>query len=283
MSQIVPILSTGTIFPLTSNQWQSLGVKSLAVPALSWQANHAWLKDAGGIAQVFNWAGAVIAYPGLNRPMKKVTTKAIKSGATYYRQGKAHKLTTNAYQELVDAIQPTISLPLTQVADYYGPVDDLATAIEINAQWQNEGAWGSWQGGGLKALRLASLQALTDQGVTNFWLDNLAPDLSEWQRGIKLLKSLLPATSQTLVMVDSLDKLAIAQQMQVDYILTALPTFWAKRRQVLVAGQVQAVTPQNVPAAVWALLAQAPVSGEQALSSFNWQQLLAPTKSGLEI
>lgn len=65
MSQIVPILSTGTIFPLTSNQWQSLGVKSLAVPALSWQANHAWLKDAGGIAQVFNWAGEVIAYPAL--------------------------------------------------------------------------------------------------------------------------------------------------------------------------------------------------------------------------
>lgn len=283
MSEIVPILTTGTLAPLTSSQWQSLGVKSLAVPALTWQAEQTWLKAAGGVAQVFDWAGEVIVYPGLNRPMKKVTTKAIQSGATYYRHGQAHKLTTVAYQALVDALQPTIKLPLAQEAAYYGPVDDLATAVTINAGWQYQGAWGSWQGGGLKSLRLASLQALKEQGVTNYWLDNLAQDEAEWQRGLALLMALVPATSQTLVIADSLVKIKLAQAHNIDYILTALPTTWASHQRVFVKNQVQAVTPQNVPPAIWALLQQVPLLGQQALLAYNWQQLLANHKSWLEI
>ena len=278
-SQLVPVLSHGTTSPLTAPEWYQMGFETLAVAAVDNLApaiQAAW-QAAGGWAKLYQWPGQVIAWGGLQAPFKKITKKAITSGATYWRQQQAQKLTLADYETWLNAVSAEVNLPLAQPAPYYGPVDDIDRVVEVNLAWQNQHAWGVIQGAGLKRARQRSVQGLLDQGVQNFVLGGLSQHLpfEEWQRIGQDILAMLPAKAQTMIFVDSLAELKQAQAWRIDYLLTDLPQTWYRHHQIFWKGQVMPVDQVDDPSLrlLQASVGQKNALGERLLLTYNWQVL----------
>lgn len=274
-SQLVPMLNQGTISPLTAMEWQQLGIKTLAVAAVDniRTENHTKLATIGGWAKFYQWPGQVIAWGGIQAPFKKINKNTIKSGATYWRQQQAKKLTLSDYESWSAGVQADIVLPLAQAAPYYGPVDDIDRAVEVNLAWQNQHLWGVVQGAGLKRSHQHSIQGLLDQGVQNFVLggNNQHLPFDEWQRINEAILAMLPDGRQTMIMVSSLAELQQAISWEIDYVLTDLPRYWNRHRKIFWSGQL--VDLSEVNDASIRLMQEETVLGERLLMSYNWQQL----------
>lgn len=234
---VLPLTNRGMVNPLDNQELMDSGCQGMAVTLLPLfvQPGEETIQSVGGLGKFLNWSLPLISLVDEFPPMSKVKKNAGQLGVRYVEPyTKAQKrLTRLMAHQLQEIGQADIQLPLYQSADYYAPVNDLTTALQLNLIWQaqSKSAFGVVTGAGLHQLRQQSIQHLQkQQGVLISELP--ADDQEEWQRIVKETVQMLTPSQLRIVIAQNGDEIHDALQAGIDLILTADPIERAHRGEV---------------------------------------------------
>lgn len=225
---VVPYGRNGLVSPLTSNELVQTGCQALAIDALplSIRPGKKALQSSTTVRDFLDWSRPVISFVDHFPVMEKVKKNAGQLGVRYREPytGAHKRITGDQAHQLQKKLRATVQLPLFQNADYYAPVDDLQTAVQLNAQWQEQShsEWGVITGAGLKQLRQSSYQQIGNK--KGYLITNLPDnDSMEWQRIVNEVVNLLPNDQPRMIVATSNEQISLALLAGVDMIISAVP------------------------------------------------------------
>lgn len=236
---IIPFAKRGAVSPLTMNELVSLECQGLVVPALPFfiQPGEKTMQKLGSLQTLMDWSRPLMSLVAEFAPMQKVKKNAGELGVRYEEPfTHAHKRLTsyqaNRFQILGKA---DIQFPIYQVPDYYAPVDDLKTAVELNITWQKQvnSEWGVVVGAGLRALRSYCITELGDK--CGYLIANLPDEPDEWGRIVKETCELLPNDRPRMIIASDSWQIFAALRLGVDIVITSLPMEAAHRGELYTA------------------------------------------------
>ena len=195
------------------------------------------MQKLGSLQTLMDWSRPLMSLVAEFAPMQKVKKNAGELGVRYEEPfTHAHKRLTsyqaNRFQILGKA---DIQFPIYQVPDYYAPVDDLKTAVELNITWQKQvnSEWGVVVGAGLRALRSYCITELGDK--CGYLIANLPDEPDEWGRIVKETCELLPNDRPRMIIASDSWQIFAALRLGVDIVITSLPMEAAHRGELYTA------------------------------------------------
>lgn len=228
---IVPLLKRGTFGMLGSQTLQQAKVQLLAADGLEYSVEPGLktIQASHGLAGFLNWQGPIMTFSGLFEPADKLKKNASRLGFRYQEPfTKADKrMDAASAATLQKLIAGDLPVAAFQTIDYYAPVDDLLSAVKVNAELATSerallpGLIPAVLGGGIKKARQL---AIGDQSLTAALIAQLPTgDIQEWQRIVSATIDLLPADCLRIVMADSAEQVLAALRLGIDLIVTGLP------------------------------------------------------------
>ena len=244
MSELVPYLQAAQL-PRRPDDLVAAGIGRLAVNLTDYRRQPGFDQVAarGGLKRVLNWDGDLISFAGDFGELTRVKKNLATVGVHYQDPQTAAKLTLTADQaaEWQVAVGDCRPVALFAPAAYYAPVDDLKRAQEANASWARALPAGGLYpviGGGLRALREASIAAVP--AGCDYLIANLPPEeeFAEWQRVVDLTLELLPQGAKVAIVARNPAELRHAASRQIDWLISAWPIKAGLAGKALVKGEV---------------------------------------------
>lgn len=247
---IVPQLTEGAVPPFTLKEIAHLGTSIISVDPLQLSVHPGLevIKQAGSLADFLGWSGMIISLPDLSS-MAKVKKNLATLGARYTEPytGADKRLLPDCLDNIQNVIQPLLSIPLFQNADYYSPVDDLDLATKINLSWQKSlqnRELGIIGGGGLKCLR--NTYVAEQQNKVGYLITNLpSGDNKEWSRILNVSLQLIPIDKFAMVVAEDPEQLLMALYSGVDVVISSVPMKLAHRGKLLTTNGLLEVNHQK--------------------------------------
>lgn len=233
---VIPYTQRGFVNPLTNEELIATGCQAMGTNVLpfSVQPGMEALKVVGGLQSFLNWPLPLISFINYFPEMKKVKKNAGRLGVRYIDPDTmAQKRLTSSEADQWQSIgSADLQLPLFQNANYYAPVNDLTTALQLNLAWRNQSQSdvAVITGAGLRQLRQQSVKNLDD--YSSLLISELPSDnLSEWQRIVNETVKMLPSNRLRLIVADDNLEIRAALNAGVDIILSADPIERAHRAE----------------------------------------------------
>lgn len=229
---IVPLLKQGTFGPVDVQELPKVGVQMLAADGLELAVEPGLniLKETRGIGGFLNWHLPTLTFSGRFPVTDKLKKNASKLGFRYQEPiTRADKRMDAARAaEIQEALAGDLAIAASQNVSYYAPVDDLNSAMKVNAdlQAQEQALMASIIptiiGGGIRSIRQ---QSIANWSCLPAALVEQLPDddLEEWQRIVAESFELLPKQCLRIVVAGNADQLVHALCLGADLIITGLP------------------------------------------------------------
>lgn len=233
---VIPYTQRGFVSPLTNEELIAAGCQAMGTNVLpfSVQPGMETLKVAGGIQPFVNWTLPLISFVNYFPEMKKVKKNAGQLGVRYIEPDTMaqKRLTSNEADQWQIIGGADLQLPLFQNLNYYAPVNDLTTALQLNLEWRNQSQSdvAVITGAGLRHLRQQSVKSL--DSYSSALISELPSDnQNEWQRIVNETVKMLPSNLLRLIIADDSFEIQAALNAGVDIILTADPIERAHRAE----------------------------------------------------
>lgn len=228
---VVPMIAHGSFGPVEPLELQNAGVQMIAADGLEFsiEPGPAVINASGGLGGFLNWTGPLLTFAGLFPVTDKLKKNAAKLGFRYHAPFTKEEKRMDA--DSVVAMQTLMAsdLPIAafQKVNYYAPVDDLLSAVQVNNELQAATAQLSPHiipvilGGGIKQARQAAIDGWDH--LSAVVIDQLPDDDPEWERIVAETVTMLPADCLRIVIANSRSQLMASLRQGIDIIITGLP------------------------------------------------------------
>lgn len=229
---IVPMIAHGSFGPVEPLELKNAGVQMIAADGLEFsiEPGTAVIQASGGLGAFLNWSGPLLTFAGLFSATDKLKKNAARLGFRYHAPfTKADKrMDANSAVTMQAVMASDLPIAAFQKIDYYAPVDDLLSSVQVNNELQTAATKLSSHiipvilGGGIKQARQAAVDNWDNLDAV--LIDQLPDDDdAEWQRIIDEMVKMLPTKCLRIVIASTPAQLSASLCEGIDIIITGLP------------------------------------------------------------
>lgn len=174
---------------LSSIQLNQAGVNAVKTSGLKrWLKYASMTENLGDLHQLFQWDGLLFVDLETEKAYHLAKPRGKKHDGVRFHDpvtGQLKFWQPETALQVQEALGADIFQSFDQATDYYAPVDDLNAGVNQTNDWLSDvtpkkgQALGSVVGGGLKALRTASLKAVDEAGLSGYRLSGIPSNLDD--------------------------------------------------------------------------------------------------------